>query len=239
MGRLVDDLLLLARLDQGRPLEREPVDLGGLVADAVLDAARRRPRAGPSTDLADRPSIVLGDEHRLRQVVANLVANALRPHAAAARRCECSCARRRATSACWRSRPRPGHGARRRGTGLRALLPGRPVALARPRRDRARPGDRAAIVEAHGGRCASTPRPARARPCASSCRSTRARRRRPHPPPRARPPSARADGSRLRLRDPTSRRAIHRMRRSRRSGPDRPDRSSRPCSGPPGPGRAA
>ena len=46
MGTLVDDLLHLARLDQGRPLERAPVDLGQLVEDAVQRRPRRRARPG-------------------------------------------------------------------------------------------------------------------------------------------------------------------------------------------------
>ena len=43
MGSLIDDLLLLARLDQGRPLEQAPVDLGVLAVDAAADARARRP----------------------------------------------------------------------------------------------------------------------------------------------------------------------------------------------------
>ena len=76
MGTLVDDLLHLARLDQGRPLERRPVDLGPLVEDAVRDAQAVDPdRAIARGDR--RPVEVLGDGARLHQVVANLVANAL------------------------------------------------------------------------------------------------------------------------------------------------------------------
>ncbi|HLT16309.1 MAG TPA: HAMP domain-containing sensor histidine kinase [Acidimicrobiales bacterium] len=76
MGRLVDDLLHLARLDQGRPLERAPVDLAALAADAVADARAAAPDREVVLD-APAPAVVVGDEHRLRQVVGNLVTNAL------------------------------------------------------------------------------------------------------------------------------------------------------------------
>jgi two-component system, OmpR family, sensor kinase len=76
MGGLVDDLLLLARLDQGRPLERAPVDLSNLIADAVLDASATHPSR--PVMMSVQPGLcVIGDEARLRQVLANLVTNAL------------------------------------------------------------------------------------------------------------------------------------------------------------------
>ncbi len=82
MGTLVDDLLRLARLDQGRPLERSPIDLCALAADAVRDARARAP--GRVLRLhADEPVVVEGDEDALRQVLGNVVANAL-VHAPAA-----------------------------------------------------------------------------------------------------------------------------------------------------------
>jgi two-component system OmpR family sensor kinase len=78
MGLLVDDLLLLARLDQQRPLLREPVDLLQLARDAVHDAAAVAPDRGIElTVTGDGPPVVLGDDARLRQVFGNLLANAV------------------------------------------------------------------------------------------------------------------------------------------------------------------
>ena len=76
MADLVDDLLLLARLDQGRPLERGAVDLGVLAIDAAGDARAVAPDRAIHADTREGV-VVQGDEHRLRQVVANLVRNAL------------------------------------------------------------------------------------------------------------------------------------------------------------------
>lgn len=76
MGEMVDDLLLLARLDAGRPLESRPVDLTHLVLDAVTDARAAGPDHRWSLDLPEDPVTVPGDAHRLHQVVANLLANA-------------------------------------------------------------------------------------------------------------------------------------------------------------------
>ena len=76
MTHLVEDMLLLARLDTGRPLEREQVDLTGLVLDAVSDAHAAGPDHKWLLDLPDEPVVVVGDEARLHQVLANLLANA-------------------------------------------------------------------------------------------------------------------------------------------------------------------
>ncbi|MDW6059060.1 ATP-binding protein [Streptomyces sp. FXJ1.4098] len=76
MSTLVDDLLLLARLDAGRPLARKPVDLTRLVLDATGDARAAGPDHRWTLELPEEPVTVTGDEHRLQQVVANLLANA-------------------------------------------------------------------------------------------------------------------------------------------------------------------
>lgn len=102
MTGLVEDMLLLARLDAGRPLETEPVDVVELAVDAVADAHAAGPDHRWSLDLSglvpgtddgadgpggvdgpDRPddlesaeALVAGDDHRLRQVLANLLSNA-------------------------------------------------------------------------------------------------------------------------------------------------------------------
>ncbi|MCC6831274.1 MAG: HAMP domain-containing histidine kinase [Thermoleophilia bacterium] len=74
MGGLVDDLLMLARLDQGRAPVREPVDLGALVGDLVRDARVVEPDR--PIDLRTDPEVVVaGDDAALRQVTANLLAN--------------------------------------------------------------------------------------------------------------------------------------------------------------------
>ena len=76
MKGLVEDLLLLARLDEARPPERAPVDLAVLAADACSDAVAVAPDRRITLD-APEPVVVEGDEAHLRQAVANLVTNAL------------------------------------------------------------------------------------------------------------------------------------------------------------------
>src|SRR6202049_1542740 len=76
MGLLVDDLLLLARLDQRRPLDRAPVDLTSMVNDAVSDARAADPERIVLARIST-PMVGTGDDLRLRQAVANLVRNAL------------------------------------------------------------------------------------------------------------------------------------------------------------------
>jgi two-component system, OmpR family, sensor kinase len=78
MGVLVEDMLLLARLDQQRPLEHRPVDLLTLAADAVQDARIIAPDRSIELSVGSATAfLVLGDEVRLRQVIGNLMSNAL------------------------------------------------------------------------------------------------------------------------------------------------------------------
>jgi two-component system, OmpR family, sensor kinase len=83
MGELVDELLLLARLDAGRPLASEPVDLTRLIIDAASDARAAAADHRWQLELPEEPVIVHGDEQRLRQVLANLLSNAARHSPAA------------------------------------------------------------------------------------------------------------------------------------------------------------
>ncbi len=78
MSSLVADMLLLARLDSGRPLERVEVDLTRVLLEAVTDARVVAPEHHWRLDLPDEPVTVTGDEHRLHQVVTNLINNARR-----------------------------------------------------------------------------------------------------------------------------------------------------------------
>jgi two-component system OmpR family sensor kinase len=78
MGLLVEDMLLLARLDQQRPIELAPVDLIGVVGDVVHDTRVLAPDREISLSVDGHAApVVLGDEDRLRQVVTNLVSNAI------------------------------------------------------------------------------------------------------------------------------------------------------------------
>jgi two-component system OmpR family sensor kinase len=76
MGAIVEDLLLLARLDAGRPLAEAEVDLTRVALNAVADARAAGPGHRWRLALPEEPVLVSGDEHRLSQVVANLLANA-------------------------------------------------------------------------------------------------------------------------------------------------------------------
>ncbi|MEI6845347.1 MAG: HAMP domain-containing sensor histidine kinase [Actinomycetes bacterium] len=76
MGSLVEDLLLLARLDQAREVENVPVNLTSIVKEAVESARAAGPNHPVSVDVPDEDIYVLGDNNRIHQVVANLLANA-------------------------------------------------------------------------------------------------------------------------------------------------------------------
>lgn len=76
MAALVNDLLLLARLDEGTEIGRDAVDLSLLVIDAVADAQAAGPDHPVALELPEEPIEVVGDLMRLQQVVANLLANA-------------------------------------------------------------------------------------------------------------------------------------------------------------------
>ncbi|WP_370945271.1 sensor histidine kinase [Amycolatopsis sp. cg5] len=76
MTTLVEDLLLLARLDSGRPVVHEPVDVSRLVADAVADAHVAGPEHKWLLEVPGEPIGVLGDSGQLHQVLTNLLANA-------------------------------------------------------------------------------------------------------------------------------------------------------------------
>ena len=113
MTALVEDLLLLARLDAGRELRREEVDLVGLLVDTVADACAAGPdhdwrldlavleppadaTADEAEDFLPEPPLVIGDEARLRQVIVNLLANA-RVHTPAGSHVTATLARERDT----------------------------------------------------------------------------------------------------------------------------------------------
>ncbi|MEM8621054.1 MAG: ATP-binding protein [Actinomycetota bacterium] len=75
MGRLVEDLLLLARLDQQQMVDRSLIDLSAVASDAVADAAAISPDRSVTLD-APTPAVVHGDERQLRQILGNLLTNA-------------------------------------------------------------------------------------------------------------------------------------------------------------------
>ena len=95
MGVLVEDLLTLARLEEQRPVAHERVDLAAIVADAADDARVTDRERNIEVD-ADGPAVLAGDAHQLRQLVGNLVRNAL-VHTPRAPRSSSRCAGTRAS----------------------------------------------------------------------------------------------------------------------------------------------
>jgi two-component system OmpR family sensor kinase len=75
MGSLVEDLLLLARLDQAREMDSKPVDINAVVEDAVISARAAGPNHPVTLNSSNDEIFTLGDEVRIHQVVANLLAN--------------------------------------------------------------------------------------------------------------------------------------------------------------------
>ena len=166
MGALVDDLLLLARLDQGRPIRQDPVDLSRIATDAVADARALDP-GRPIVAAIDPGVVVAGDEDRLRQVVGNLLAN-VRVHTPAETPVEVVAQSRRRRGRASGRRPRTGHRRRGRLERLRPLLPRRSRAIARQWGHRARAVDRGGRHRGpRAGGSGTRPRRAAGRP--SSC----------------------------------------------------------------------
>ncbi len=148
MGVLVEDLLFLARAGQGRPIAHEPVDLVRVATDAVHDARAVDPSRTIELETPDALTVT-GDEGRLRQVLANLLSNAL-THTPAGHVGHGAVARDATGRRDRGERRRAGTHGRRGRTCLRAVLPRGSRARARPagrrtgrgERNRARPRDR-------------------------------------------------------------------------------------------------
>ncbi len=150
MSELVDELLLLARLDAGRPLASEPVDMTRLVIDVTSDARVAAGNHRWILELPEEPVMVRGDDLRLHQVVANLLSNAARhtPAGTFVTVALHQAATPARTAWAWRGGPqrhrqRTGHPARAPAGRVRALRARRCVAVARCRQQRSRPRDRA------------------------------------------------------------------------------------------------
>ena len=161
MTALVEDLLLLARLDEGRAA-RARAGRPDPRSSSTRSATPARPApttAGGSTCPTSR-STSPATPHRLHQVVANLLANA-RTHTPPGTTVTGRLSHRRPGPSCMRvADDGPGIPAELLPRGLRAVRPRRRLPLARGRLDRPRAGDRAAVVDAHGGTVAVDSSPA-------------------------------------------------------------------------------
>ena len=124
MSHLVEDLLLLARLDAGPYLDLQPVDLTEVVVNAVSDARAAGPDHVWRLAVPDEPVVGLADRHRLHQVVTNLLANA-RTHTPPGTAVETGVVGRPGRGRDHGDRQRAGHSGRHPVAGLRALHPGR------------------------------------------------------------------------------------------------------------------
>ena len=160
MGALVDDLLLLARLDQGRPVRQDPVDLSRIADGRRRRRARPRARSPDRRGAIDPGVVVTGDEDRLRQVVGNLLAN-VRVHTPAETPIEVVTRADDGEAELRVVDHGPGIDPERWLERLRPLLPCRPRAIARQWGHRARPVDRGRrhrgapredLARAHAGR---------------------------------------------------------------------------------------
>ena len=157
MGHLVEDLLLLARLDESRPIDRAPVDLT-LVAGEAVEAARAVGPEWPLETQADGPVMVPGDRVRLRQVFDNLLAN-VRAHTPPGTRATVTISTEGGEARCQISDNGPGISAENADRLFERFF------RADPSRSRASGGVGlglsivAAIVASHGGRVEAAPRP--------------------------------------------------------------------------------
>ena len=129
MTSMVEDLLLLARLDEGREIQFDDVDLTGLVFDAVNDAHAASPEHPIDVDVPDQPVVVPGDAARLHQVIVNLVTNA-RTHTPEGTRITVGIAPARHRRGPDRAGHRPGHRPRVPAEAVRAVRAGRQLTVA-------------------------------------------------------------------------------------------------------------
>ena len=141
MGRLVEDLLLLARLDEGRPLDASAGRARRPGRRGRRDGHGPSARAGRCASTPTEPVEVVGDAAGLRQVVDNLLAN-VRAHTPEGTAVTVRVARQGDEAVVEVADRGPGDDRRRGRPRVRAVLPGRPVPFPRPRRDRPRPVDR-------------------------------------------------------------------------------------------------